>query len=158
GTDIDCVFLDIKNAIGAIDETHISAKVPLVDQLRYRNRKGETSQNVMGCVDFDMMFRSVVVGWEGSAADMRVLRWALESGGFKVPEGKYFLVDAGYANTPQFLALYRGIRQNLAILVNFSYGLMRSYNVLVGRDTVKSTLRRLRSLMGGVSTFALNLK
>ncbi|MQL89643.1 hypothetical protein Taro_022215 [Colocasia esculenta] len=41
---------------------------------------------------------------------MRVLRWALESGGFKVPEGKYFLVDAGYANTPQFLAPYRGIR------------------------------------------------
>ncbi|MQM04243.1 hypothetical protein Taro_037043 [Colocasia esculenta] len=103
-----------KNALGAIDGTHISAKVPLVDQPRYRNRKGETSQNVMGCVDFDMIFRSVVVGWEGSAADMRVLRWTLESGGFKVPEGKYFLVDAGYANTPQFLAPYRGIRYHLS--------------------------------------------
>ncbi|MQM04218.1 hypothetical protein Taro_037011 [Colocasia esculenta] len=103
-----------KNALGAIDGTHISAKVPLVDQPRYRNQKGETSQNVMGCVDFDMIFRSVVVGWEGSAADMRVLRWALESGGFKVPEGKYFLVDAGYANTPEFLAPYRGIRYHLS--------------------------------------------
>ncbi|MQL85792.1 hypothetical protein Taro_018324 [Colocasia esculenta] len=57
---------------------------------------------------------SVVVGWEGSAANMRVLRWALESGGFKVPEGKYFLVDAGYANTPEFLAPYRGIKYHLS--------------------------------------------
>ncbi|MQL94900.1 hypothetical protein Taro_027562 [Colocasia esculenta] len=45
---------------------------------------------------------------------MRVLRWALESGGFKIPEGKYFLVDAGYANTPEFLAPYRGIRYHLS--------------------------------------------
>ncbi|MQL70777.1 hypothetical protein Taro_003090 [Colocasia esculenta] len=85
-----------QNAVGAIDGTHISAKIPLVDQPRYRNRKGETSQNVMGCVDFDMIFRSVVIGWEGSAA------------------GKYFLVDAGYANTPEFLAPYRGIRYHLS--------------------------------------------
>ncbi|MQM02654.1 hypothetical protein Taro_035424 [Colocasia esculenta] len=44
------------------------------------------------------------------------------------------------------------------MLVNFLCGLMRSYNVLVGRDTVESALPRLRSLMVGVFTFALNLR
>nr|CAD1831541.1 unnamed protein product [Ananas comosus var. bracteatus] len=39
---------------------------------------------------------------------MRVLPWACEKGGFVVPEGKYNLVDSGYANTEKFLAPYRG--------------------------------------------------
>ena len=54
---------------------------------RYRNRKGFISQNVMAVVSFDLDFIYVAAGWEGSAADMKVLRWALENGGFEVPEG-----------------------------------------------------------------------
>jgi hypothetical protein len=34
-------------------------------------------------------------------------------GGFRVPEGKFFVVDGGYANTPCFLAPYRGGRYHL---------------------------------------------
>ncbi|KAK1258262.1 hypothetical protein QJS04_geneDACA022501 [Acorus gramineus] len=35
-------------------------------------------------------YLKVVVGWEGSTADMKVLRWALESRGVSVPEGACF--------------------------------------------------------------------
>ena len=57
--------------------------------------------------DFDLKFVHVHAGWEGSASDARVLHDALNHG-FEVPPGKFFLVDAGYANTTQFLEPYRG--------------------------------------------------
>jgi hypothetical protein len=62
--------------------------------------------------DFDLNFTFISCGWEGSATDARVLRSAM-LGGFHVPEGKFFLVDGGYANTPCFLAPYRGVRYHL---------------------------------------------
>jgi len=37
----------------------------------------------------------VLPGWEGSAHDAHVLESAPENG-FLVPEGKYYLADAGY--------------------------------------------------------------
>ncbi|KAL0914199.1 hypothetical protein M5K25_017711 [Dendrobium thyrsiflorum] len=45
-----------KNAIGAIDDTHIPVVVSNNLQNRYRNRKGFTSQNVMVAVSFDRQF------------------------------------------------------------------------------------------------------
>ncbi|XP_062213784.1 uncharacterized protein LOC133914780 [Phragmites australis] len=47
-----------------------------------------------------------------SASDAGVLRSAITKG-FHVPEGKFYLVDGGYANTPSFLASYRGVRYHL---------------------------------------------
>ncbi|CAO2164077.1 unnamed protein product [Urochloa humidicola] len=35
------------------------------------------------------------------------------SKGFRVPPGKFYLVDGGYANTPSSLAPYRGVRYHL---------------------------------------------
>ncbi|OAY69627.1 hypothetical protein ACMD2_17294 [Ananas comosus] len=55
-----------------------------------------------------------VLRWEGSAANMRVLWWACDRGGFTVPDGKFYLVDLGYANTDRFLAPYRGERYHLS--------------------------------------------
>jgi DDE superfamily endonuclease len=72
------------------------------------NRKGFVSQNVMAAVDFDMKFVFASVGCEGSANDMKVLRVALERGGFSIPPGRYYLADAGYANTGRFLSPFRG--------------------------------------------------
>ena len=66
----------------------------------------------MVACDFDLKFVHVHAGWEGSASDARVLQDALNHG-FHVPHGKFYLVDAGYANTPQFLAPYRGTRYHL---------------------------------------------
>ena len=36
--------------------------------------KGECFQNVMAICDFDMIFKYVVVRWEGTAHDSRVLK------------------------------------------------------------------------------------
>jgi hypothetical protein len=62
--------------------------------------------------DFDLNFTFISCGWEGSATDARVLQSAM-LGGFCVSEGKIFLVDAGYPNTPCFLAPYHGVRCHL---------------------------------------------
>ena len=61
-----------------------------------------------------MQFIYVLPGWEGSAADGRVLRDALlRPHGLKVPRPYYYLVDAGYTNGEGFLAPYRGQRYHL---------------------------------------------
>lgn len=67
----------------------------------------------MAACSFDYQFLYVAYGWEGSASDMTVLRWATQNGGFKVPEGRYFLVDSGYANTNYCIAPYRGCRYHI---------------------------------------------
>src|SRR5436190_9934000 len=41
------------DCIGALDGTHIAAKVPNEDTAAYRNRKGWLSQNVLVCCEFD---------------------------------------------------------------------------------------------------------
>jgi hypothetical protein len=62
--------------------------------------------------DFDLKFVHVHAGWEGSASDARVLQDSLNHE-FQVPHSKFYLVDAGYANIPQFLAPYRGTRYHI---------------------------------------------
>lgn len=57
---------------------HIPAHVPAKDQSRFRNRKGFLSQNVLAACTFDLQFIFVYPGWEGSAADSRVLRAVLD--------------------------------------------------------------------------------
>ncbi|KAL0345648.1 UNVERIFIED_CONTAM: hypothetical protein Sradi_4396100 [Sesamum radiatum] len=66
-----------KDCIGAIDGTLVPAWAPQADQNRYRSRKGRIVQNVLAICDFDMNFTHVYVGWEGSAADARVLDHAI---------------------------------------------------------------------------------
>jgi hypothetical protein len=39
-----------------IDGTHVDAVVPVDKSVRYRGRKGNTTQNVMAACDFDMLF------------------------------------------------------------------------------------------------------
>ncbi|KAL5549125.1 hypothetical protein UlMin_004356 [Ulmus minor] len=98
-----------KNCLGALDGTYISVRVPVSDKPRYRNRKGHIATNVLGVCSQDMQFIYVLPGWEGSAADSRVLRDALRRrNGLNVPNGYYYLVDAGYTNCNGFLAPYRG--------------------------------------------------
>ena len=42
----------------------------------------------MSVVSFDLQFQYVAAGWEGSAGDQKVLKWALEHCGFTVPQGE----------------------------------------------------------------------
>nr|XP_043623696.1 protein ALP1-like [Erigeron canadensis] len=103
-----------KNCLGALDGTYIQCLVPLGERPRYRTRKGDIATNVLGVCSQDMQFIFVLLGWEGSAADGRVLRDALDRpNGLKVARPGYYLVDAGYTNGEGFLAPYRGQRYHL---------------------------------------------
>ncbi|KAJ8752376.1 hypothetical protein K2173_004012 [Erythroxylum novogranatense] len=53
---------------------------------------------------YNLNFVYVLVGWEGSAADSRVLHDAVRN---------YYLVDTGYTNGPGFLAPFRGTRYHI---------------------------------------------
>ena len=58
----------------------------LEDKPRYRTRKNDIATNVLGVCSQDMQFIHVLSGWEGLAADGRVLRDALlRPHGLKVP-------------------------------------------------------------------------
>ncbi|KAG8372709.1 hypothetical protein BUALT_Bualt12G0094900 [Buddleja alternifolia] len=65
-------------------------------------------------VDRNMDFVYMLPGWEGSVADGRVLRDAVNRPNeLKVPNGQYYLCDNGYMNCPGFLAPYRSVRYHL---------------------------------------------
>ncbi|CAH8256729.1 unnamed protein product [Arabidopsis lyrata] len=104
-----------QDCVGAIDGTHIHATVPASDAPSYRNRKGYTSQNVLVACNFDLEFIYVLSGWEGTAHNSKVLNDALTRSTSKlpVPEGKYYLVDCGFAIRRNFLAPYRGTKYHL---------------------------------------------
>lgn len=103
-----------KDCIGAIDGTHIPAMIKGRQVSSYRNRHGIQSQNVLAACNFDLEFIYVLSGWEGSAHDSKMLSDALSRrNGLEVPQGKYFLVDCGFANRRQFLAPFRGVRYHL---------------------------------------------
>ena len=51
-------------------------------------------------------------GWEGSAADGRVYE-AARSSNFRIPNGMYYLADAGFPNCMDLLVPYRGVRYHL---------------------------------------------
>lgn len=101
------------DCLGAVDGTHIAAKVFADEVAAYRNRKGFLSQNVMACCDLDTLtFTYVLAGWEGSAHDGLVFEKSFDRG-FSIPQGKYYLGDAGYPLAPYCLTPYRGERYHL---------------------------------------------
>ncbi|KAK5826609.1 hypothetical protein PVK06_021535 [Gossypium arboreum] len=103
-----------KDCIGALDGTHVRASVPLSIQGRFRSRKGGTTQNVLAAITFDLKFSYVLAGWEGSAHDSRILSDALSRPrGLRIPEGKYYLADAGYGIRNGYITPYRGVRYHL---------------------------------------------
>ncbi|XP_061351124.1 protein ALP1-like [Gastrolobium bilobum] len=104
-----------KNCLGALDGTHIKVYPLQADKPRYQTRKGEIATNVLGVCSQDGQFIYVLPGWEGSAADSRVLRDAISRpNGLRVPKGYYYLCDAGYMNGEGFLTPYRGQRYHLS--------------------------------------------
>ncbi|CAK9185763.1 unnamed protein product [Ilex paraguariensis] len=99
-----------RDCVGAVDGIHFPVMVGVDEQGPFRNKNGFLSQNVLAACSFDMKFHYVLAGWEGSAADLRVLNSALtRRNKLQVPEGKYYLVDTKYASIPGFIAPYPGI-------------------------------------------------
>ncbi|KAL7199744.1 hypothetical protein ACSBR2_021950 [Camellia fascicularis] len=104
------------NCLGALDGTYIRVRVPVIHQAKYRTRKGDIATNVLGVCSQQMNFIYVLPGWEGSAANSRVLRDAINRpNGLRIPNGYYYLVDVGYTNGQGFLAPYRGQRYHVSI-------------------------------------------
>ena len=101
------------DCLGALDGTHVDIHVPAGESMPWRNRKGALTQNVLAVCGFDMLFHYVLPGWEGSAHDARVLQDAINNQGFTIPEGKYYLADAGYSNCDFLLIPYVGVRYHL---------------------------------------------
>ncbi|KAJ0034788.1 hypothetical protein Pint_25803 [Pistacia integerrima] len=77
-----------KNCLGALDGKHIRVQVPAHDKPRYRTQKNEIATNVLAVCTPKMQFIYILPGWEGSAADGRVLRDAISRRNrLKVPQG-----------------------------------------------------------------------
>jgi hypothetical protein len=128
------------DCVGTIDGTHVLARVTRHMQPTFMGRKHTMTQNVLTAIDLDLRFTYVLAGWEGSAHDALILTNALERpndlsvhlGTLYCPLyhicphqlrsncvywylviGKFYLVDAGYADRPGFLLPYRAIHYHL---------------------------------------------
>ncbi|CAN1787096.1 hypothetical protein LINPERHAP1_LOCUS17494 [Linum perenne] len=83
-----------QDCVGAIDGVHVDAIIHNSQQIPFRGRKGNTTQNVLCVCSFDMRFTYVVV----FAHYILFLRGL----------GKCYAVDSGFANAPGFLAPFQG--------------------------------------------------
>ncbi|KAM3342865.1 hypothetical protein P3S68_027831 [Capsicum galapagoense] len=94
-----------EGCLGALDGTYIPIRVPNQYKPRYRTRKREIATNVLGVCDRNLNFTYMLPGWEGSAADGRVLRDDIvRRNSLKIPEGNYYLCDGGYTTGKGFLS------------------------------------------------------
>jgi len=101
-----------QNCIGALDGSLVPVTVPSKVSSVYHCRKGFTIQNILVVCSFDFTFQYVLAGWAGSVHDSCVLENAKKKG-FKIPDGKYYLADAGYASSTSLLVPYRDVRYHL---------------------------------------------
>jgi hypothetical protein len=105
--------------------------------VRYIDRSGTPTQNVMGVTDFDMRFTYESIGQSGSIHDTSVLFYTVEHNTSAFPHPhygiylfllyllhtisslflhlsifiylrKYYMVDVGYPNSLRYLAPYKG--------------------------------------------------
>lgn len=106
---------EFHNVQGAIDGTHIPAFLPPAEKGPFHNRKGFITQNVLAGCTLDLLFFYVLPGWEGSAHDARILKYAREHDPpFPQPSSSYvYLADAGYSLRPGILVPYKKVRYHL---------------------------------------------
>ncbi|XP_020575535.1 putative nuclease HARBI1 [Phalaenopsis equestris] len=105
-----------KDCIGAIDGTHVDARVSNEEKVAFIGRSGSTTQNVMAVCDFNMCFTFIMPGWEGSAHDSRIFKSATRNPHYSFPhppQGKYYLLDAGYPLQRGYLKLYPDTRYHI---------------------------------------------
>ncbi|PPQ85702.1 hypothetical protein CVT25_002716, partial [Psilocybe cyanescens] len=102
-----------KDAIGAMDGSYISCCPSAAERDASRNRKGFVSQNTLACCSFDFRFQYILSGWEVSVADATLYHNARATD-LKIPDGKFYLADAGFGVCDHILVPYRGTRYHLA--------------------------------------------
>jgi DDE superfamily endonuclease len=99
-------------ALGAIDGTHIRCTPSAADRSATRNRKGVLTQNCLAACSFDLRFTYFLSGWEGATADSMLFADAHRTD-FYIPNGRYYLADAGFASSNALLVPYRSVRYHL---------------------------------------------
>lgn len=94
-----------KDAIGAIDGSHIPVEVPEDEKVNHTGRHGYTSQNLLAICDFDLRFTFAVAGWPGSVHDTRILQRSIEKYPveFPTPPGGNILYDYSHDSTAHAL-------------------------------------------------------
>ncbi|KAA0058874.1 retrotransposon protein [Cucumis melo var. makuwa] len=120
-----------ENCLGALDGTYIKVNVPAGDRPTFRTRKGEIVTNVLGVCDTKGDFVYVLAGWEGSAADSRILRNAISrENGLQVPKGQWYHLQEwrGATNAPTNAKEYFNMKHSSARNV-----IERAFGVLKGR-------------------------
>lgn len=100
------------DCLGTIDGSHLDARPPALRRFPYRDRNGNQSQNVLAACDWDMIFLFILTGWEGSAADGYLFEEAITHG-LNIPEGKFYVADAGFPLCDKLLVPYRNVRYHL---------------------------------------------
>ncbi|KNE95432.1 hypothetical protein PSTG_11285 [Puccinia striiformis f. sp. tritici PST-78] len=125
-----------KRCVGALDGVFIPMTLPTEKQPPYRNCNGVIGQNVLAVVNFDMEFLYVLAGWEGSAHDSRVICDAFTKG-LSIPDGQYYLADAGYALQKGVITPFRGFKiltspteHNMHSQVQLVYALVVLWNFI----------------------------
>jgi hypothetical protein len=66
------LLLSSQDCVGAIDGTHVTARVLKSQLATYRGRKHYISHNVLVVVDFDLKFTYMLAGWKGSGHDASI--------------------------------------------------------------------------------------
>ncbi|KAL0923974.1 hypothetical protein M5K25_004767 [Dendrobium thyrsiflorum] len=87
-----------KDCIGAINGTHVDALVLGAEKVGYIGRCGSMTQNIMAVCDFNMCFTFAMEGWEASAHDYHIFKFATRNrrNNFPMPppDGTYIRDEA----------------------------------------------------------------
>ncbi|XP_022858663.1 uncharacterized protein LOC111379508 [Olea europaea var. sylvestris] len=100
-----------QDCIGAIDGTYVWAVLPRRKRINFIGRKEVPTQNVLATCDFNLCFTFVLQGSMRPTHDSHILARAVHSPDIhfsKSTDGKYYLVDSGFAHRSGYMAPYKG--------------------------------------------------
>lgn len=106
---LDRKYSAFAGCIRAIDGTHVIAHIPVAQQSKFWNRKSDISQNILAAVKMDGTFSYVLAGAEGRIHDSTLAKIAMTKS-FRIPEGRFYLSDAGFGLQEGLLVPYTNIR------------------------------------------------
>ena len=95
-----------EDTLGAIDGSHFNA-FAASNQDALCNCNGALTTNALAICDFSLCFLHTQSGWEGSVADTQMFHNSHFTN-LSIPDGKYFLADAGFPTCFTLLVPYHG--------------------------------------------------
>jgi hypothetical protein len=102
-----------KNALSAIDRTHINCSASAEMCQATRDHKGSVTQNCLAICGFNIIFFYIFSGWDGLAADSTMFYDACMTD-LHIPVGKYYVADGGFSICDTLLIPKWGVQYHLA--------------------------------------------